>query len=311
MRMKFGIAAAILASVIGIGSAIAQTKPIRVVHPPGADLWPYFVAKKEGFFEKRGLNVELTTMAVSSNVPAALASGSADIGVLTVATLLPAIENGIDLVTIAGGTIANPQFPSSLMTKIDSPIKEPKDIEGRKVGIPGIGAFLQVMFNEWLATKGIDPKKVVFVEVPFTQMQDVLQAGTVDAVIPIEPFITRISTAKVGEIKFGYIKELTANKTYRILVSSMTRDYANKNAATIKSVREALEEAVAFQAKNPDKSKEAVGEFLKMPPQALAAVKLPTSPVTVTDADIADWVTILVKQKVMSKPVDPAKFNIK
>ncbi len=91
----------------------------------------------------------------------------------------------------------------------------------------------------------------------------------------------------------------------------MTRDYANKNAATIKSVREALEEAVAFQAKNPDKSKEAVGEFLKMPPQALAAVKLPTSPVTVTDADIADWVTILVKQKVMSKPVDPAKFNIK
>lgn len=312
MRMKLGIAAAILASVIGIGSALAQAKQVvRVVHPPGADLWPYFIAKKEGFFEKRGLDVQPTMMALSSNIPAALASGSAEIGVLTVATLLPAIENGLDLVTVAGGTIASPDFPSSLLTKPDSPIKEPKDIEGRKVGIPGIGAFLQIMFNEWLATKGVDPKKVIYVEVPFTQMQDVLQAGTVDAVIPIEPFITRIIGTKVGEIKFSYIKELTATKSYRILVSSMTRDYASKNAATIKSVREALEEAVAFHAKNPAKSKEDVGEFVKMPPQALAAVKLSPSPAMVSDAEIADWSTILVKQKIMSKPVDPAKFNIK
>lgn len=310
MRIKFGIAAAVLASVIGIGSAFAATQ-VRVVHPPGADTWPYFVAKKEGFFEKRGLDVQLTTMAISSNIPAALASGSVEIGVLTAATLLPAIENGIDLVTIGGGTIANPEFPSSLLTKPDSPIKEPKDIEGRKVGIPGIGAFLQIMFNEWLATKGIDPRKVIFVEVPFTQMQDVLQAGTVDAVIPIEPFISRIIGAKVGEIKFSYVKELTATKSYRILVSATTRDYATKNAATIKSVREALEEAVAFHAKNPEKSKEAVAEFVKMPPQALAAIKLPTSPLNVTDAEIADWSAILVKQKVLSKPLDPAKFNIK
>jgi len=37
-------------------------------------------------------------------------------------------------------------------------IKEPKDFVGKKVGAPGLGAFLHVLFVKWLVEKGIDPK---------------------------------------------------------------------------------------------------------------------------------------------------------
>ena len=42
-------------------------------------------------------------------------------------------------------------------------IKEPKDFVGKKVGAPGIGAFLHVLFRKWLIEKGVDPKSVNFV----------------------------------------------------------------------------------------------------------------------------------------------------
>ena len=42
-----------------------------------------------------------------------------------------------------------------------------KDFVGKKVGAPGIGAFLHVLFAKWLVEKGVDPKDVNFVEVTF------------------------------------------------------------------------------------------------------------------------------------------------
>ena len=49
-------------------------------------------------------------------------------------------------------------------------IKEPKDFVGKKVGAPGLNAFLHVLFVKWLVEKGVDPKSVNFVEVTFPTM---------------------------------------------------------------------------------------------------------------------------------------------
>lgn len=309
MKFKMGIAAALLAGLFGLPAAEAANKTVRVVHPPAADMWPYYIAKKDGIFEKNGLDVQLTVMAVSSNVPAALVSGSADLGVLTLPTLLPAIENGLDLVSVAGGTITDENFITSLMVKPDSTIATAKDVEGKKIGVPGIGAFVNVLFNEWMTLKGADYTKVIFVEVPFPQMFDVLRAGTVDGVIPVEPFASRILGAKAGIVKFGYVDDLK-NK-YRVLVSASTREYADKNADVIKALRTSLTEAEAKYKADPKSAIDAVGTFIKMPPQALAAVKIAGSPPVVTDAEIDAWTTLLVKQGAMKKAVPASKFNLK
>ena len=56
-------------------------------------------------------------------------------------------------------------------------IKDAKDFVGKKVGAPGIGAFLHVLFRKWLIDKGVDPKSVNFVEVTFPTMSDALKSG--------------------------------------------------------------------------------------------------------------------------------------
>lgn len=310
MNVKIGVLLAALAAFAwGSAPAVAANKTVRVVHPPAADLWPYFIALKEGLFEKRGLDVQMNIMAVSSNVPAALVSGSADLGVVTLPTLLPAIENGLDLVTFVGGTITDENFITSVMVRPDSDIKSAKDLEGKKIGVPGIGAFVNALFNEWMTVKGADYKKVTFVEVSFPQMADVLKSGTVDGVIPVEPFASRIAAANVGVARFGYVTDLP--KKYRVLATAATRDYAQKNPDVIKGIREALAEAEAIHKKEPAKGLEAVGVYMKLPPQALAAVKLAGSPPALSDQEIDDWSTLLTKQSAMQKAIPASKFNLK
>ncbi len=65
---------------------------------------------------------------------------------------------------------------------------KPQDLVGKKVGVPGLNAFLHVMFREWIKANGVDPKQVQFVETPFPQMNEIMKAGNVDAVVAAEPF---------------------------------------------------------------------------------------------------------------------------
>lgn len=310
--MKHVKALAVAIALVGLGAltpAQAANKTVRYVYPPVADMWPFFVAKTQGFFEKRGIDMQLQAVGVSSNAPAALISGSADLAFITLPTLLPAIENGLDLVVVGGAVVADDTMVTSIMTKPDSAISKPKDLEGKKVGVPGIGAFVNVLINEWLSKNDVDYKKVTYVEVPFPQMMDTLRAGNVDAVAPVEPFVTRIKTADVGVPKFPYARQV--GKDYRIGVTVASRKFATENPDVIKGVKEALAEAEAFRKTNEKETRAAIGEFIKLPPPVIAGITLTNSPAKVSDQEIDDWSSIMVKQGLLQKPVEGSKINIK
>lgn len=299
---------AVVALVAMPGAAFAAHKPVRVVHPPISDMYPYYIAKKHGIFARNGLDVELNTI-VSSNAPAALVSGSAEVGVLTFSTLLPAVENGIDLVTVAGGMVSDKDFATGLLTRPDTDIQKPKDMIGRKVGVPGIGAAGHVLFNQWLDSKGVDFRKVVFVEVGFPQMLDALKSGAVEGVVPVDPVVTRIIDTKVGINKFPFGKDFPID--YRILASTMSRDYATKNPDVVKALRDSLQEAVEISLKDPQAARAAITDFVKLPPPVIAAMRLTPSPVRLADKDIDDWSEMLVKQGALTKPISGATINFR
>ena len=84
----------------------------------------------------------------------------------------------------AGATIMSPVTNGNITAFVRNgiTIKEPKDFVGKKVGAPGLNAFLQVLFVKWLVEKGVDPKGINFVEVTFPTMSDIIKSGGVDAV---------------------------------------------------------------------------------------------------------------------------------
>ena len=116
-------------------------------------------------------------------------------------------------------------------------IKEPKDFVGKKVGAPGLDAFLHVLFVKWLVEKGVDPKSVNFVEVTFPTMADIIKSGGVDAVLTAEPFVTRMTNAGLGTVGARYAVELA--RTEPIIFYAASREWAEKNADAIKKFRDA------------------------------------------------------------------------
>ena len=236
------IVATLAISVALTGTAMAQAK-IQVGCTATSDCASAMVAVDEGIFKKHGLEVEMTPIGINSNIPAAILSNSIQIGGPTSTVFLQAVDGGLDLVAIAGASIMSPATSGNIMAFVRNgiTIKEPKDFVGKKVGAPGLNAFLHVLFVKWLVEKGVDPRSVNFVEVTFPTMSDIIKSGGVDAVLTAEPFVTRMLNAGLGSVGARYAAELA--RTEPIIFYAASRDWADKNAVAIKKFRDAIAEA--------------------------------------------------------------------
>ncbi len=188
------------------------------------------VAVDEGIFRKHGLDAEMVLIGINSNIPAAILSNSIQIGGPTSTVFLQAVDGGLDLVAVAGASVMNPTSNVNIAAFVRNgvSIKEPKDFVGKKVGAPGLGAFLHVLFVKWLVEKGVDPKSVNFVEVTFPTMADIIKSGGVDVVLTAEPFVTRMTNAGLGTVGARYGAELA--RTEPIIFYAASRDWAEKNS---------------------------------------------------------------------------------
>src|SRR5690606_28234089 len=198
-------------AVAGFGLGVAAAEPVKVAvgYPPAADWLPAMVAKDTGIFDKNGLDVSLSKIVIVSNIPAAIMSGSLNIGATTPTALIDTSMSGLDLVAVAGATrFTKDAAFFSVVAREGADIKTAKDLEGKKVGVPGIRSVADVLFRKWLIDKGADVSKVAIVEAPFPQMKDLLKAGTIDAVPVLEPFRTAIVSDKTGYRVAEYIAEV-------------------------------------------------------------------------------------------------------
>ena len=170
------------------GGPVAEQTKISLGYTATLGFNGAFIAKDQGIFQKHGLDVELTLIGLNSNIPGALMGNSIQIGGPTPPVLMQANDGGLDLVVIANCSVTDPSnMKDGVMARAGVTIKQPSDFVGKKAGVPGLNAFLHVMFRQWLLSNGVDYEKVNFVEVPFTQSADVLRSGSVDAVITGEP----------------------------------------------------------------------------------------------------------------------------
>ena len=276
------------------------------------DFASVFVAAEEGYFKKRGLDVELKFIPINSTIPAAIQSDSLQIGGPTPSVFLQAVDGGLDHVVVAGGGVTSKSITGfGLVARAGSGIKTAQDTVGKKIGVPGLGAFLHVTFRAWLKSQGVDYKKVNFVEAAFPQHGDLLRGGSVDAVVSADPFMSRITDSGVGYVASYYSTFLPEGQP--TIIHTARRDWVEKNAAAARAFREALQEAAAFMAnpKNNDKVRAAIGKYIKLPPEVIAKVQIsPPGPV-VTEKQLSYWVSLMKDQDMLKTTPDVAKLIVK
>jgi NitT/TauT family transport system substrate-binding protein len=301
------LALAGVAAMLTMGSAQAQTK-IQIGCTATSDCASAMVAVDEGIFRKHGLDAEMTLIGINSNIPAAILSNSIQIGGPTSTVFLQAVDGGLDLAAVAGASIMNPAANGNIAAFVRNgvTIKEPKDFVGKKVGAPGLGAFLHVLFVKWLVEKGVDPKSVNFLEVTFPTMADIIKSGGVDVVLTAEPFITRMSNAGLGTVGAHYGAELA--RTEPIIFYAASRDWAEKNPDAIAKFRAAIAEGAAIVNTDHDKAWASISKFTKQPIELVKSTPPNRSEPELKAGQLAWWVDVMSAQKLLQSKLDLNKL---
>lgn len=276
------------------------------------DFASVFVAAEQGYFRKRALEVELKFIPINSTIPAALQADSLQIGGPTPSVFLQSVDGGLDHVVVAGAGVTSKALTGfGLVARAGSGIRNAADCTGKKIGVPGLGAFLHVTFRGWLKSQGVDYKKVNFVEAAFPQHGDLLRGGSLDAVVTADPFMSRITDSGAGYVASYYSTFLPDGQP--TIVHAARRDWVEKNPAAARGFREAVVEAAAFmqQPKNDAAVRAAIGKHIKLPPEVLAKMQIsPPGPV-VTTKQLAYWVDLMKDQEMLKNPPDVARLIAK
>lgn len=298
---------AAFSAVLAAGPALAEGK-IQIGCTATSDCASAMVAVDEGIFKKHGLDAEMVLIGINSNIPAAILSGSIQVGGPTSTVFLQAADGGLDLVAIEGASVMSPVSNGNIgaFARNGITIKEPKDFVGKKVGAPGIGAFLHVLFVKWLIEKGVDPKSVNFVEVSFPTMADIIKSGGVDVVLTGEPFITRMTNAGLGSVAAKYGADL--GRSEPIIFYATSRDWAEKNPDTIKKFRAAIEEGAAIVNTDPDKRSAAISKFTKQPLDLVKSTPPNKSEPVLKAEQLGWWVDVMASQKLLQTKLDLKKL---
>jgi NitT/TauT family transport system substrate-binding protein len=142
----------------------AQTKRKVVfgvpVTPPNVVHIPPYIAKEMGFFNEYNIDVEFVTFEGGTQTLRGSVAGGLDITGTSSDPAIIAAARGAGTKVL--GTYSH-RLSQSMLVQGD--IKSCKDLKGRKIGIQEVGAFNEVMSRAVLASCGLTPKDVDYVNV--------------------------------------------------------------------------------------------------------------------------------------------------
>lgn len=135
-----------------------------------------YAAQARGYYDDEGIALKIQPPGESTDAPKLLGAGKVEFAILDIHDLGIARERGIDLV----GAMPIVQRPlASVLARADGPVRRPRDLQGRSVGVTGLPSDEAIVASEVEADGG-DPTKVKRVTIGFTAVPS-LAAGKVDA----------------------------------------------------------------------------------------------------------------------------------
>jgi NitT/TauT family transport system substrate-binding protein len=246
-----------LLAILAPRVALAEAASVRVAYSSiSAAMLPLFVAKDRGFFQKHGLNVDLTY--IRGVAIEALIANEVQFVRASPPSVVRSTLRGADLAVIAN-TINVPLF--SLMTRAD--IKRPEDLKSKRIGVTGLGDSPDLVLGIVLEKLGIQRGKDVNIVSIHGGMPDLMLAvskGFVDGGMISAP-------SNLRGLKLG-LRELIASADlglpYLNSPLSTRRAFIKSHRDTVLRVLRAYYEAVQATAREPESSIKVLAKYTRV-----------------------------------------------
>ncbi|MGA8052049.1 MAG: ABC transporter substrate-binding protein [Burkholderiales bacterium] len=177
MNSRTTLAAALAALGLIASPALAAEKLDFILNwVPGGDHAPYYYAKKMGWYEKDGIDLNLEPGKGSVLAAQKVGAGANPIGLADMANVLVVKGKGADVVAVYNVYANSPQGMYWLKS---SGIKGIKDFPGKKIGNPAADGA-RPMWPALAKANGIDPKSITWVNVDPNAKLAALKSHSID-----------------------------------------------------------------------------------------------------------------------------------
>jgi NitT/TauT family transport system substrate-binding protein len=178
------LALLIAAALLVPAGGDAQQKPLRpytliLDFVPTGEYVPHYTALEKGWYRDEGLDVKILRGQGSGDTIKRIAAGQGDVGIADISALIAARANTDVKVKAIALWYRRP--PHGVFVRADSPIKTPKDLEGKKLAISP-GNSHQILWPVFEKLSGLKPNSVTWVTMDAASMPPALIRSAVDAV---------------------------------------------------------------------------------------------------------------------------------
>lgn len=266
---------------------------------------PLYIAIEKGYFKAEGLNVEARIFPSGAISLPAMIKGEIDLVFSNYISLFKAQAEGAGkLRIIAEGSAAAPNS-FGIYVMPNSPIREAKDLGGKKIGVNARGNIATVLTNESLKAAGVDINTINYVDVPFPDMGAALERGDIEAAFLAEPFITANSASlginRIVDTGVGSVDGLPMDGY------GGTEGWVKQHPNTAEAFARAIQKAAA-DAANRSETEKVITGYAKVDPkfaQLMAPLQYPTSVNPTRLQRVAD---LMQAQKIITEKLEVDKF---
>ena len=280
----------------------ANAEPLTVGLMRIDDSFPFYVAEKEGLFEKHNVAVELQNFSNARDLSTALQGGELDALMTDTVVTGLSIKGGADVRIVAMALGAVPEEGRFLVISApDSGITAPEQLAGKNVAISN-NTMMDYLIDQFEAELGLENMTTVNMPDLMLRTTTLLEGKDIDAAILPDP-LAAFAVAEGANIVIDDTK-LGENLSQSVVV--VTKENIDDNRAQVEAMLAAYNEAISLINDNPDKYRTFALECANVP-EALAET-YPTPTFTAncvpTEAQIArvnDW---LVEKELLAEPYD-------
>ncbi len=239
----------------GQASASLVTVKLPLGYIPNVQFAPLYVAIEKGFYEQRGIQIDLDYSMENDNA-VLLANDTIQFAVLSGEQVLLARDQQMPLTYVMAWY---QQYPVGIVSKTEANITSVADLQGKKIGLPGLYGASYIGAIALLDSAGLTESDVTLDSIGYNQVE-VLMADREDAVVVYvanEPVQLAAQGISINLLKVSDALDLVANG---LVTNEKT---LSENPELVKAMVAATLEGVEYTTAHPDEAFEISTKYVE------------------------------------------------